>query len=904
MENEDFLNLIKYISPIQSIEKNIELNSLWEDVDFKSDLFESKNIIEMINTMQYIYVHYGKGIFIKIRENKIDTFLPFKNNYIETYWQKLINLNGKYILDNYIVKKFNDDTYIDWIYEMFENLCNLRDIPDCEFFINSERNYPLITINRSIADKSISDFMLDYDIPIKQHTVFSFCTSDEFKDFAIPTLYDWERMKNNTFGITDFHLMKWSEKENKVLFVGDCLGKGIDTNKYPNKRLQLIEKLKNYFKKTNNNFTLTAGITTFPDEYVIQDSKLMKRVVLENFLLTENVDPISNYKFIFLVDGEGPPENMSNILFTGSCIIRIESDNNWQTWYEEILKPGIHYLSVDKNFLNLNSTLDYCLNNEVECEEIGLNSREFATTYLSKNSLFDYLQVLLCKIVEKGVTNYENDFKLLQYYLQKEKIEKYYTKSLYDFPNEANVNFEEMVNECYLIYENRYNYSFNQALNLIFSNLKYLDISEEVDKTKSSDVTIFKLNSTLNKSSIKLVKKTFENFIDGMNHSYIGFDCINELCKEIPNFCQTIYSNYMNNKFYIISEYIEGENIEKFLEKYPNKIFELIIQLCLCLQLAMERCFFIHGNLEAKNIIITSLKTPIKITYRLFNKTWAIKTKHVLVIINYEKSTVLSNLHNNKRFHRMFVGNDDAELLQYINKENKYYHANKDIKYLVKKLGKKFLRIKENNINQNLQDSDILNPPFEEMKNYVTKTDIKNNKIQFGISEDESLNTISPRYIANKIIDNKEEITERLYQNQIPTESTALGNVVLQYEITQYISSSFMNCDIKFSVNLTSEKIKNSLDFVKNYYENAIQKTLETNFEEDSLKTDDNLSSQIDLWAVRMFLRKYMSIILKHDLVKKFIHQLTLLLKSTLEESLKIGAKNTYNFYEKYMTKL
>ena len=70
---------------------NIYHNS---NIKYNKELYSNISHIDIINTFYYLFEKFKKGIYIRIRNNKLVLFLPFSNaNYINE-WSKHIAVDG------------------------------------------------------------------------------------------------------------------------------------------------------------------------------------------------------------------------------------------------------------------------------------------------------------------------------------------------------------------------------------------------------------------------------------------------------------------------------------------------------------------------------------------------------------------------------------------------------------------------------------------------------------------------------------------------------------------------------------------------------------------------------------------------------------------------------------------
>jgi hypothetical protein len=166
------------------------------------DGYKNLSQSQVEDTFKYIFHKFKKGIYVKISGNKLVSFIPFSKAKYTNEWSDLMKVDPKYgsfenffKYHNIITNKLNGTNYrLDlrrisadtskWYanncilrYEnpineegnnyaqlkaMFLELCNEREIPDTEFFLN-KRDFPLLTRN---GTEPYTDIYGD-DVPLK-----------------------------------------------------------------------------------------------------------------------------------------------------------------------------------------------------------------------------------------------------------------------------------------------------------------------------------------------------------------------------------------------------------------------------------------------------------------------------------------------------------------------------------------------------------------------------------------------------------------------------------------------------------------------------------------------------------------------------------------------------------------
>jgi len=145
--------------------------------------------------------------------------------------------------------------------------------------------------------------------------------------------------------------------------------------------------------------------------------------------------------------------------------------------------------------------------------------------------------------------------------------------------------------------------------------------------------------------SYKVIRKTFDKDSTGL-YEYIIGQTLNNLRGEINNFCYTFETPTPEKT--ILIEHVDGsslyaemkrDNIHNNLEKYHS----IFLQVFLALHIAFGRFGFVHNDLHAENILITTFPEERWVDYpiRLINKTFRVKTKYFPTIIDYGLSQVI-----------------------------------------------------------------------------------------------------------------------------------------------------------------------------------------------------------------------------------------------------------------------
>lgn len=639
------------------------------DIWYKNKNIDSRAVS---NTFQYLFHNMKKGIFVRIANNKLETWLPFVNmqyrnsfhpyiveNDIEI--KKLIDLSSQlagYKKSNQKIKPINEwvannallrydyeekDNNIVILKNMFETCCNQREMPDVEFFVN-RRDFPQMKRDGTEAYTDIfgnTKLAIDYD---KYSPIFSCSTSIEYADILFPTYEDWARAKYqqdetifpNMFRKYPIPDVKWEDKKSLAVFRGSSTGVGI--TKETNQRLNAVYIAKSYPD------ILDIGITKWNTR--IRKLRHEKRLqILKPTAL--RVPPLTlqqqaKYKYILSLEGNVFAYRLSYELCSGSVVLL--ADTKWDIWYKHLLVPMVHYVPVRHDLSNLVQQVQWCVQHDTECKEIVNNARLFYNKYLTVDGILDFLQNQLwhCSS-ETGVYKYFPN--LPQLYASEEAPIFSYTPPLeYKYPRPTVRCIGNL-----------------QGFHQVFQTKQFhnLDFKQTIFKNVNGRVDLFTTNQTFIVGKIATNK---DKIMEHVHEAFIGTRVVNDVVARIPNFSYT-FGTLKDVPNMVFNEYVQGVTMHEWLSsaEYNEKQFvEILLQINLALLTAQALKNFIHYDLYPWNIILQFQQTPIEIYYPIFNEKIKILSYVIPRIIDYGKSSGLVYGVNgliNHGFVNLFRGN-------------------------------------------------------------------------------------------------------------------------------------------------------------------------------------------------------------------------------------------------------
>lgn len=644
----------------------------------------------VFETFEYIFHKFKKGCFLQIRENKLQTFIPFSKINYENNWSHLLDIDPAFGKDRNNLSRFKKmleyinqgskyefydinfqrnldewygnnglfrfeyplqeyDSGYPMMYDMFHCLVKERNVSNVDFFLN-KRDYPILKKNKTepyhnlfgpsqpIEPKYQANF--DHFIPI-----LSMNSGSENLDLKIPTWQDWQFFEYQRNGklfmekknqvckkypkVNDF-FSDFDEKIPIAIFRGSSTGIGVTSK--TNQRLFVCELSCSDENLDQDGIPfLDAKLSTFNRRpRKLMDDPFIRTIDIEKYknLLGNEMNYVeqSQYKYVLHIPGHSCAYRLTIEMFFGSVILYFPFET--ELWYFHMLEPYVHYIPM-KSFDkdSIFSTIDWCKKNNDKCREIARNAREFALRFLHSDYALDYV----AKLVNNIATNYP-----ICYHNQKDSNEKelkhyneLHLKSLDSF-------LSSLVKEYWIE-----NYYFLQLLFRHLDNENHVESFLEQNCTQKNIVQ--SRNTIIDRFHFQgldfIRKKIYRNYRrDDLQQVFIGYHFVNKLIHRFPNhFIHTIYhKEYDEKETHVFLEYKNGKTLFELLSNkqmsFENLIF-VWIELCCVLQICQNFCSFVHNDLMTWNIMIKKLDKPTSIFFQEFNLGFV--REYIPIIIDY-----------------------------------------------------------------------------------------------------------------------------------------------------------------------------------------------------------------------------------------------------------------------------
>lgn len=108
----------------------------------------------------------------------------------------------------------------------------------------------------------------------------------------------------------------------------------------------------------------------------------------------------SKYKYIIHVDGNVNAYRLLSTMTTGSLILRVMSQ--YTSWVDHMIKHKVHYIPIKEDLSDLLHVINWCKNNDDECQRIAQNGLEFARSVLTRDFIQNYMQSILWTLCGKN----------------------------------------------------------------------------------------------------------------------------------------------------------------------------------------------------------------------------------------------------------------------------------------------------------------------------------------------------------------------------------------------------------------------------------------------------------------------------------------------------------------------
>jgi hypothetical protein len=614
---------------------------------------------DITNTFNYLFFKFKKGIYVKIRDGKLKTFLPFSNaSYVNEFSKKLKTKGGlTTFFKKYAPNRFNptnfeydvskwyanncllrferptreNDTNICVLRDMLNELLKTENIPDIDFFVN-KRDFPLLNQGKwepynhiwGSPQKPLISHQYDNYAPI-----FSCSAPDHFSDVLWPCWDDWIRVRaqekvyfsqsNNDYqfqpgGVTE---QEWKRKKSIAIWRGSSTGAGITSS--TNARVKLVDFARN--QQLIGVLCIDAEIT----RWNLRPRKIQNSNFVEVPFYGDRVagrrltwNQMNRYKYRINIGGHTAAYRLGAELGCGSVLLIV--DCPYKLWFQKYLVEGVHYIQVNEDLSNLVERIEWLKTHDKEALQIARSAVKFYKEYLGKSGILRYLANTLSKLsVVVGPPDPTPDLPWSTSSTLEESIDSQLTMfnpqlSTRSQRRALKLNVQTMAqipdyNTCSALTEILTQIRIEEWVPALFRNSQII--------VSNACRTIMKVRgwSAQNKY---FILKCSENGLQLKNEKCISERCLNATrCWN----CQIPW-NYrtwrMGSSFYSLLEYISGCTLYEFLTQGKldeQKLISVLVDVINLTERLYRRHRFVHWDLAPHNIVLNPIRGPCIIDF-------------------------------------------------------------------------------------------------------------------------------------------------------------------------------------------------------------------------------------------------------------------------------------------------
>jgi hypothetical protein len=127
----------------------------------------------------------------------------------------------------------------------------------------------------------------------------------------------------------------------------------------------------------------------------VQGTPEAEAIMRSRGLFGDPCDSLSHlkYKYLMAIDGNSFPSSLKWQLFSGSVVLKNES--NWIEWFSYALTPYEHYVPYKVDCSDLREKILWLKSNDLLAKEIAHKASQFARSNLTSKKIEDYVYTLL-----------------------------------------------------------------------------------------------------------------------------------------------------------------------------------------------------------------------------------------------------------------------------------------------------------------------------------------------------------------------------------------------------------------------------------------------------------------------------------------------------------------------------
>lgn len=322
------------------------------------------------NTMRYLFHHMRCGIYVRIRNNTLQCFVPFANETYTNTWHSQIRFRNCANADQHVASKRGHyghhstrhrlrnpaswwanagivcetpdpqiwgDTLLAVLRRSLEDTCGAREVPDCEFYIN-KRDHPQLRAPDASTDAQRFLWSGGHPPSLVRESHFShaplvsFYTGPQFADLAMPTHEDWMTLTGGAYPPTGQHatdgraVRDACEQTPWCVRMPKAVWRGSDTGPKQRTRLcNLCEEDDFLGLVTDVAITQWSSRDRIDREHgVVYFDVISKEIQSKAKAKWMPVEEQIKYKYTFYLSGHSAASRLASMMLRGSLILYVQ----------------------------------------------------------------------------------------------------------------------------------------------------------------------------------------------------------------------------------------------------------------------------------------------------------------------------------------------------------------------------------------------------------------------------------------------------------------------------------------------------------------------------------------------------------------------------------------------------
>ena len=360
-----------------------------------------------IYTMQYMWNRARSGIFVSIRNSRLELFVPFCNvNYTNTWTSDARAALPKkhlppdrwwsngWMLCEKCPSNFIGDTWVTTVGNMLMSACKAG-MYDIDFIVN-KRDTPCVRVDGADPMNPLDINLPSVVNPSALLPVLSFYTGAEYADISMPHPVDWQRVTGRYFAQASVRPpvqqrpdVYWEHKVPVAVFRGSMTG--IGACKRTNQRAYLCS-----LQSKNLDARLTGVNARFKvDPFTRAISSAQRSDTAGAFMDIE--DQQENFRYGVCIDGHSAVDRMGRLFNGRQAVLKVESPKCAlapHAWISDFLHAWEHYVPVSADLSDLDASICW-LKERDDCASGMANRCKYMNKhYVCQEAIIDWWRLV------------------------------------------------------------------------------------------------------------------------------------------------------------------------------------------------------------------------------------------------------------------------------------------------------------------------------------------------------------------------------------------------------------------------------------------------------------------------------------------------------------------------------